>query len=162
MDEVKSGGIFEFRQFVEERVTYKGGVDAIILVERFFEGKDDQHLVDVSFDFLDAMAFPGPHLRRDVVAHLHPLAVSKLGDTKVEARVIHKNHDIRLEAEQVGFAFLDVTKHFRKISDNFSEPHECHVPIVFHEGSPLFSHQIATPGPEFRLVVLSLQFGHQV
>ena len=36
--------------------------DAVVAIEGLFEGEDDEHLVDVFLDELDAVLLPGPEL----------------------------------------------------------------------------------------------------
>ncbi len=66
-------------------------LDAVTLVEIFLEWQDDQHLLDVAFDRVDAIAAPGPDLRADVISHSVAVAVELLGQAQVELRPINQN-----------------------------------------------------------------------
>ena len=50
---------------VGERVADEFGLDAVFAVERFFEGEDDEHLVDELLHQLDTFSLPCPELGAD-------------------------------------------------------------------------------------------------
>ena len=72
-------------------MTDKLHFDAGLPVKFFFEGKDDQHLVDELSDLLDAARTPCPNLRADVVNDRRARLLQSFCEPKVEIGKVNED-----------------------------------------------------------------------
>src|SRR5690606_12275709 len=72
------------------------------------KGKNNEHAVDIGFQFPHSPLIPRPHLRRYVVKYFDALCSSVFGDASVKAAVVDKDHYVRLESFNVVLASANV------------------------------------------------------
>ena len=66
----------------------------MVAIERLFEGKDDEHLVDVFLHELDALLFPGPELGAYEEDDGDAEAVELFGELEVDVGEIDEDSDV--------------------------------------------------------------------
>ena len=131
--------------------------------EFLFEREDGKKLVHIALDVLNAVLFPSPYFRRDIIINRNPgFGTNKLGDIEIETRIIDQNHDIGLPSYNVLLALFHVCKDSRQMKQHGNESHVCHFFIMLYHRTTFGCHQIASEKAEFRLPIYVFQSCHQM
>ena len=97
---------------IHGRVSYiVNGVLMLSFEEFHFKRKNGEKLIYISFYILDTVFFPRPYLRRNIIVNRYLcLCMDKLGNIKIESRIIYQNNNVRFPGNNVLFATLHICK----------------------------------------------------
>ena len=143
-------------------MAHVGHIHAVTLVEFLLERQDNQHFIHRLLNLTHTAAFPCPHLRRDVIEHLETLFVTEVGNAKIETRVIHQNHHIRLIVNNILLALGNIVQHLPQVDRHLHEAHVGHRAVMLQQVNALRLHQVAATAAKFGFLVLFLDFGHKI
>ena len=76
----------------------------LLFKERYLERQDGEQLIDIAFDVLDAIFLPGPDLGGDIIIDgrsVLPVLMKILGNLKVKAGIVNKDHCIGLPLHDI-------------------------------------------------------------
>ena len=143
---------------IHRRVSYiVNGVLMLSFEELYFKRKNGEKFVYISFYILDAILFPGPYLRRNIIINRDLcLCMDKLGYIQIESRIVHQNNNIRLPGNNVFFTTLHICKDSAQMEQHGNKTHVCQFFIMFHHRSSDGSHQITSEKPEISLRIFCL------
>ena len=80
-----------------------------LLIERYLERQNGEHLVDISFDGLDAPFLPRPNLGRDVIVDRNARFSTQIfGYTEIKARIVNEYYHVGLPANNISLAQFHV------------------------------------------------------
>ena len=130
----------------------EGRVHAAVAVELFFEGEDDERLVDVVADQADASLPPRPELRRDVVDRRDAALFHLAGDAPVECGGVDDDGEVGLAP--VGFANQAAieAEDFRQVAENFGDADDGEIFGVDDGVASGGAHAVAADAEEFEVV----------
>ena len=115
--------------------------------------------VDILLYILQTILLPRPQLRSYIIMNgsAGKIFLHKLSNLKVEARIIHQDHDVWFELDNRFLAILHILQDFTKMCDDGDESHIRHVTVMLHKRAALVVHHVATQPHEFSLMVLLFQ-----
>ena len=121
----------------------------LFLKEIYLERQDGKKFIHISFDVFDAVFFPCPNLRRDVIIYGYAcFRLHKLGDIEVKTRVIHKYNHIRRPLHNVFFAESHVAEDGAQMKQHGDKAHVCQFFKMLYARSTNGSHEIAAKETE--------------
>ena len=104
------------------------GIMVLLLEEIYLERQDGEEFVDIATDVLDAVLFPCPDFRRNVVKNMRNTTVWKLFtfrfplfisnvfcNLQIEAWIIHENHTVWFPISDVLLAHLHIFQNSGKM-----------------------------------------------
>ncbi len=136
-------------QLVDQRVPDIRHRHAVLAVERLLEGEDHQHVVDDFGDLLHPAAAPGPHLRGDVIQHLHAELVTARCHAQVELRIVDEHHRVRPFLLDARDQLVEHAAEEAEMPQDVEQPHDGHLPGVVQQLHAFLRQQIAAD-PERR------------
>ena len=127
------------------------------------EGQNGEELIDIALDILDAVLFPCPDFRGDVIIDGYVcLGFYKLRYLQIKAWIVDEDDAIRLPGYNIILAHLHIPQYRRQMKKYRNETHIGEVAIVANAGSAHRLHQVATKESELRIGVKILQRLHQM
>jgi len=108
-------------------VAYELGVDAALAVELFFEGEDDEHLVDALLHPAEAAALPRPELGRDEPDDGDAGAGEVFGEAEVDVGEVDEDGDVGAVALDAGDEFPVAGVDAGDVAEDFGDAHDGNV-----------------------------------
>ena len=134
----------------------------LTLIERYFERKDGEHLINISFNGLNAPLFPCPYLGRDVIIHWYlRVLMHVFGYSEVKSGVVYQYHHVGLPLQNVGLAQAHTLEDGGQMHQYGHEAHVGQLAIMLHARASYGTHQVAPEESELGRRVFLQQGFHQ-
>ena len=83
----------------------------LVFEKLHLERQNGKQFIHIPLDILDTVFFPRPYLRRNIIVNRYLcLCMDKLGNIKIESRIIYQNNNVRFPGNNVFFATLHICK----------------------------------------------------
>src|SRR6187401_588422 len=93
---------------IQYRIAHIVDVPIKSFEELFLERKNNEHTIDIRFQFQRSSGIPGPHFWWYVVEYFNTALLSELSNASVEPTVIDQDDYIGFKLIDVSFALLNV------------------------------------------------------
>ena len=130
-------GIYAWITYVMDRVV------VLLLKEIHLKGENAEQFIHIAADTLDAVFFPGPDFRRDIVVHRN-LAVlfHVFGNLQVETWVVHQYHHVGLPLQDILLACAHIAQNRAGMGQYGDKTHIRHFTVVLHQRAAHSRHLI--------------------
>ena len=141
----------------------KDGAQAAFLVERFFEGKNAKHQVEVAGHLRDASAIPRPDLGTDVVdgPDARQLCLDRFGEAQIEPRIINEDERIRLKMGNVREHPVELRLEVTVLFQHVPEAHHGFIRPIGEVRAAERPHFAPSGAEEFESGIVRPQSAHQ-
>ena len=130
------------------------GIMVFLLEEGHLERQDREEFIHITTDLFDAVLLPCPYFRRDIVINrTKSLRFHIFGDAEVEARVIHKDYNIRAPSGDVFLTLAHISQNGAQMEQHGDEAHIGQFAVVLYQGGTLGCHQVASKTTELSLCI---------
>ena len=138
-------------QAVAQRVADADRRHAVLVVHRGFKRKEAEHEVNAAANFVDALFFPCPQRRADVMHRLHAARVQGAGDAQVEIGGVDADEHIRRVARPMGKQRFLRGEDVRQVAQHLDQPHHREAVHVNQRIKPRRLHRRAADAAEARI-----------
>ena len=138
------------------------GIAVFVFEKRNLERQNREQFVHITLYIFYPPLLPRPYLWRYVIKDRYVRGSVHIPRyAEVEARIVHKNHDIRTPLHYVALAERHVAHDDVQMRDYRNKAHVCQLTVMLHASSAYRRHQIASEEAELGMSVLLPQCSHK-